>query len=192
LLLYKHSRTGLIVINAVMCAAICCALLMSLAHAQVVGDRAKLNHLELFDGSKFEPKSIEGKPTLIYFWASWCPICYSEMPNIEKHYRAFKDKGFNVLGINFRDKRENAIAMLERVKPITFPVGIINDDWRSDYPRIHGTPTWFLLDQQGVIRKVVVGKQTITGGWLDGLKGEVEKLLPRPEAANTTAVSNTQ
>jgi thiol-disulfide isomerase/thioredoxin len=158
-----------------------CASIPFTAAAQGVGDKAKLNNVILFDGSTFDAKQVEGKPTLIYFWASWCPICYSEMPQIEKHYQAFREKGFNVLAINFRDKRENAVAMLERVKPITFPVGVINDDWRSDYPSIRGTPTWFLVDQQGVIRKVVVGKQTITGGWFDGLKSDLERLLPKEQ-----------
>jgi thiol-disulfide isomerase/thioredoxin len=152
--------------------------------AQIVGEKAKLNHVELFDGVRFEPRSVEGKPTLIYFWASWCPICYNEMPQIEKHYRSFKEQGFNVVAINFRDKRADAIAMLERIKPITYPVGVINDDWRSDYPKLHGTPTWFLLDKEGVIRKVIVGKQVITGGWFDGLKGDLEKVLKEARSAS--------
>lgn len=163
------------------------ANLSNSAYAQQVGEKAKLSDVALFDGSKFDPKSVEGKPTLIYFWASWCPICYSEMPQIEKHYQTFKDKGFNVLAINFRDKRVDAERMLERVKPISFPVGVINEEWRNEYPRIHGTPTWFLLDQQGVIKKVVVGKQTITGGWFDGLKGDLEKILPKEQTNSKPA-----
>lgn len=145
--------------------------------AQSVGDRAKLNHVELFDGSRFDPKSVEGKPTLIYFWASWCPICYREMPNVEKHYQKFRDRGFNVIAINFRDERANAIAMLEQVKPITFPVGIINDEWKQDYPKIYYTPTWFLVDRKGVIRKIIIGTEVITAGWFDGLEGELKKVL---------------
>lgn len=164
-----------------------CILTIGSVQGQEVGEKAKLKHVVLFDGTKFEPTSVDGKPTLIYFWASWCPICYNEMHQIEKHYQTFKDKGFNVLAINFRDKRADAERMLERVKPITFPVGVINEEWRNEYPRIHGTPTWFLLDQQGVIRKVVIGKQTITGGWFDGLKGDLERLLPKAEAKPTPA-----
>ena len=71
-------------------------LCLGSAQAQNVGEKAKLSNVELFDGSKFDAKSEEGKPTVIYFWASWCPICHSEMPNIEKHYQTFKDRGFNV------------------------------------------------------------------------------------------------
>jgi len=65
----------------------------------------------------------------------------------------------------------------ESVKPISFPVGRTNDDWQSDYPKIYGTPTWFLVDRNGVIRKVIVGREIITGGWGDGLKGELGKVL---------------
>lgn len=100
------------------------------------------------------------------------------MPEIEKHYQMFKDKGFKVVAINFRDEPAPARRMIEDVKPITFPVGTINDEWRSDYPNLKGTPTWFLLDGQGTIRKVIEGQQVITGGWLDGLKGELRKMLP--------------
>ncbi len=44
-------------------------------------------------------------------------------------------------------------------------------------PKIYGTPTWFLVDRNGVIRKVIVGREIITGGWGDGLKGELGKVL---------------
>ena len=129
----------------------CALLALASVQAQTVGEKAKLNHVELFDGTRFDPKSIEGKPTLIYFWASWCPICRQELPPLEKRYQTYKDKGFTIIAINFRDKPERARALIESVKPISFPVGAINESWRLDYPNIYGTPTWLLLDKKGVI-----------------------------------------
>lgn len=131
----------------------------------------------MFDGSKFDPETTKGKVTLLYFWASWCPICRQEIPVIEKHYQTYKDKGFVVLGVNFRDKEEKARELLTQVGPVTYPNGKISDDYRSDYPKLHGTPTWYLIDRKGIIRKVVIGQTTITGGWLDGLKKELEAAL---------------
>ncbi len=145
--------------------------------AQVVGEKAKLSSIELFDGTRFDPKTIEGKPTLVYFWASWCPRCRNEMRSLEKHYQSYKERGFTIVAVNFRDKIENAKALIESVKPISFPVGSINDDWRSDYPSLQGTPTWMLLDKNGVIRKVIVGREVITGGWLDGLEPDLKNVL---------------
>ncbi len=149
----------------------------ALVECQALGEKAKLNNVVLFDGSKFDAQSVTGKVTLLYFWASWCPICRKEMPNVQKHFVAYRDQGFTVLGINFRDKEENAKALLREIAPIDFPVGVINDEYRSDYPKLYGTPTWYLIDRSGRIKKVVVGEQTITGGWFDGLKKELETAL---------------
>ncbi|MES2942748.1 MAG: TlpA disulfide reductase family protein [Pseudomonadota bacterium] len=157
----------------------CCLLLTAVSnvYSQVVGEKAKLNSVELFDGTRFDPKSIEGKPTLVYFWASWCPFCRREMKSLEKHYQSYKDNGFSIVAINFRDKPANARALIDSVKPISFTVGSINDDWRSDYPKLYGTPTWMLLDRKGIIRKVIVGEEVITGGWLDGLESDLKKIV---------------
>lgn len=148
-----------------------------IALAQSVGDIAKLNNIKLFDGAQFDAESVKGKVTLLYFWASWCPICRKEMPTVEKHYLTYRDRGFTVLAINFRDKEENAKALLAEVAPIDYPVATITDAYRSDYPKLYGTPTWYLIDRKGVIRKTVIGQQTITGGWFDGLTKELETAL---------------
>src|SRR5689334_1369758 len=145
--------------------------------AQALGDKAKLHNVVLFDGSRFDPQTVAGKVTLLYFWASWCPICRKEMPIVQKHYMTYRDQGFTVLGINFRDKEENAKALVRDVAPIDFPVGVINDEYRSDYPQLYGTPTWYLIDRSGIMMKIVIGQQTITGGWFDGLKEELEVAL---------------
>ena len=155
-------------------------LLCANVHAQAVGDKAKLNNVTQFDGAEFDVGRVAGKVTLLYFWASWCPICRREMPILQKHYLNHRDRGFEVLAINFRDKDEAARRLLQDVAPIDYPVAKINDDYRSDYPRLMGTPTWYLIDRAGVIRKIIVGEQVINGGWSDGLKREVDALLAIP------------
>ena len=160
-------------------AALASAVLMTPASAygQSLGDKAGLGNLVLFDGSRFDPQSVAGKVTLLYFWASWCPICRKELPLVEKRYIEYRDQGFTVLAINFRDQEKDARALLREVAPIDFPVGVINDDYRRDYPKLYGTPTWYLIDRNGIIRKIVIGRPTITGGWFDGLKKELEAAL---------------
>ena len=150
---------------------------LSVAQAQTVGEKAKLSHVDLYDGTRFDPKLIEGKPTLVYFWASWCPFCRRELPMLEKRFQVYKDKGFNVIAINFRDEPAKAKALIDAVRPISYLVGDINENWRSDYPKLHGTPTWMLLDKKGIIRKVVMGREVITGGWLDGLEDDLKKVV---------------
>jgi hypothetical protein len=99
------------------------------------------------------------------------------MPFVEQHYLTYRDRGFTVLAINFRDKEENAKQLLKEVAPIDYPVAMITDEYKNDYPKLYGTPTWYLIDRKGVIKKVVIGQQTITGGWFDGVKKELEAAL---------------
>ncbi len=150
---------------------------LSPAYGQTTGEKAPLHSLSLFDATRFDPESVKGKVTLLYFWASWCPFCRKEMPVIQKHFIAYREKGFTVLAINFRDKEEQARKMLQEVAPIDFPVGKITANYMNDYPKVYGTPTWYLIDRSGNIRKVIAGQSVISGGWLDGLKDEVEAAL---------------
>ena len=93
-------------------------VMMAPLQAQTVGEKAKLNHVDLYDGTRFDPKTVEGKPTLIYFWASWCPICRRELPMLEKRFQSYKDKGLNVIAINFRDEPAKAKALINTVRRI--------------------------------------------------------------------------
>src|SRR5215468_2309414 len=99
------------------------------------------------------------------------------MPTVEKHYMTYRDRGFMVLAINFRDSEEKARRLLTEIAPIDYPVATIPDEYRGDYQKLYGTPTWYLIDRKGVIRKVVIGQETITGGWFDGVKKELETAL---------------
>ncbi|GGI57608.1 TlpA family protein disulfide reductase [Winogradskyella haliclonae] len=52
------------------------------------------------DNKVFSNNDLEGKVTLIDFWATWCKPCIKEFPVIEKYYNTYKNKGFNVISIS--------------------------------------------------------------------------------------------
>jgi thiol-disulfide isomerase/thioredoxin len=75
----------------------------------------------LLDGSKFDWNSYRGKVVLIDFHASWCGPCRDEVPNILRNYRAYHDKGFEVIGVNL-DKDPNQAQQYVNQTGFRFPI----------------------------------------------------------------------
>lgn len=95
----------------------------------------------------------KNKYTLIDFWASWCGPCRQEMPNVVEAYKAFKDKGFGIVGVsldNNADKWKDAINTLN----ITWPQMSDLQGWNNAGAKLYGVnsiPATVLVDQEGTI-----------------------------------------
>jgi cytochrome c biogenesis protein CcmG, thiol:disulfide interchange protein DsbE len=58
------------------------------------------------DGRQLALSDFRGEVVLINFWATWCPPCRVEMPEMEAVYRAHRDEGFEILGVDQREPKE--------------------------------------------------------------------------------------
>lgn len=99
-------------------------------------------------GNKLSLKDFRGKLLMLNFWASWCAPCREEMPAIERLYQEFQNKGFVILGVNVRDKREDALAFIKEFK-VTYPVVFDpTGRWLLAYGA-WGLPNTYLIGPQG-------------------------------------------
>ncbi|MHB8950577.1 MAG: TlpA disulfide reductase family protein [Rhodoferax sp.] len=74
------------------------------------------------DGGVFRMASMQGRPVLLNFWATWCPPCVEELPLLSSFYRENSAKGWQVLGLAV-DQMEPVKRFLAR-SPVTFPVAL--------------------------------------------------------------------
>ena len=105
------------------------------------------------DGNLVTLSALRGKYVLIDFWASWCPDCRKENPNIVAACNKFKDKNFSILGVSLDRKKESWLAAIEKDQLTWTHVSDLKD-WKSDAAMLYAIrwiPMNFLLDPNGVI-----------------------------------------
>ncbi|MGH7321624.1 MAG: TlpA family protein disulfide reductase [Candidatus Rokuibacteriota bacterium] len=116
--------------------------------------------LTAFDGTTMSLAALRGKVVVLNFWASWCyPACYEEAPILESGWRAYRDQGLVVLGVDIQDTEEKARRFIEQFG-LTFP-NVIDPTGKVsiDYG-VYGVPETFVIDRRGVIRDKKVGAVT--------------------------------
>ena len=126
----------------------------------LVGRPAAAFALTTFEGAPLSLEAQRGKVVVVNFWASWCyPACYEEAPVLERNWRAYRDRGVVVLGVDIQDKAEAARKFIKDFG-LTFPnaqdtTGKVSVDYG-----VYGVPETYFIDRQGRIRAKHVGAVT--------------------------------
>lgn len=130
------------------------------------------------NGREVSVRALEGKVTVITFWASWCPDCRKELPLINKFLAAAKGYGdINYILVNKLDHgketKEKASQYLSELK---VPVNTYYDNGLTAYKKLglHNIPTTLFLDKQGTVRALSPGPITEASVFEGFLKDTVE------------------
>jgi peroxiredoxin len=114
--------------------------------------------LTTLDGDQLVLSGLRGHPVVLNLWASWCLPCRAEMPAIEAVYRRYRDEGLVVVGLNLTSQdSESAASKFVQEFGLTFPVALDPDGTAQELYRLLGLPSTFFIDEEGVIRSIIVG-----------------------------------
>ena len=114
--------------------------------AGLAGRVAPVFELQDDRGTAVSLRDYRGKVVILNLWASWCPPCRAEMPDLQRLQRAYASRGLVVVGINQGESPDRARAFAQSLG-IAFPIWI---DDQQQYGRV--------LTAQGLPTTVVVGR----------------------------------
>ena len=124
-----------------------------------VGDRAPDFTLTDLDGNQVSLSDFRGKVVFINFWATWCPPCRAEMPEIEALYQQYKTKDVVVIGVDILETDDKVRQFVERGGYSWIFVIDSTGTVSANY-NINAIPTSYFIDREGIIRAVNIGAMT--------------------------------
>jgi peroxiredoxin len=124
-----------------------------------IGEPAPDFVLEGTDGETVKLSDLQGQPVWINFWATWCPPCRGELPDIQKLFEEKGDAGLVVLAINFEELGDQAQDVFDELG-LTMPVLLDSDGSIFEQYRLRGLPDSFFVDSDGILRDVQLGALT--------------------------------
>ena len=98
-------------------------------------------------GNSWHLRDLKGKVVLVNFWATWCPPCRKEMPDLQALYDKYKDQGFVVVSIS--DEKAAKVQLFISERKITYPVLLDPGRKVNDLFQVEGIPKSFVYDREG-------------------------------------------
>ncbi|PHD73940.1 alkyl hydroperoxide reductase [Bacillus sp. AFS043905] len=126
-----------------------------------IGAKAPNFSLKTLDGNQVELSDYEGKKVMLNFWATWCPPCKKEMPDMEKYTQQAGDDVV-VLAVNIDP--ENDVQAFVEDNGITFTIPLDSQSAKNpvnERYKILSIPTTYFIDKKGIIRNKVISAMTL-------------------------------
>jgi len=114
-------------------------------------------------GRKVTAGQLEGQWLVINYWAQWCKPCRTEIPELNRLEQELRDKGAQVLGVNFDALQGEALVKATEAFDIRFTVLAQDPAERLELPRNDVLPVTYIIGADGRLRERLVGEQTAAG-----------------------------
>ena len=142
-----------------------------------VGKAAPDFQVQTLDGSSVKLSDYRGRPVWVSFWATWCPPCRAENPDIQEVYEKYQAEGLVILALSIGEDTGTVQGYVQRTG-LTYTIGLDQTTEIAARYRIVGIPTHFFVDRDGVLREWRIGSMS---------KKTMEKNVAKILASSTAA-----
>ncbi len=109
-------------------------------------------------GKEWALSSLRGKVVLVNFWATWCPPCRKELPDLQALYEHFAGRGLVVLAIS--DEEKDKVSRFAATQKLTFPVLLDGGHNVAETFSVEGIPKTFVYDRGGKLVATAIDMRT--------------------------------
>jgi peroxiredoxin len=110
---------------------------------------------------KWNLKSLRGNVVLVNFWATWCPPCRTEIPDLNALYQRFRGQGFVILAIS--DEDASTVKTFLAQQKVAYPILLDSSPSVKELFRVRGIPKSFVYDREGRLVAVAIDRPTMQG-----------------------------
>lgn len=113
--------------------------------------------LKTIEGRAFHLSDYKGKVVLLNFWATWCPPCRQEIPELIKLQREFRGQGLQIIGITFPPEKTSRVSRFAHRTRMNYPIVIGTKQTKLMFAENETLPMTVVLDSNGHLRDVIEG-----------------------------------
>ncbi len=139
--------------------AVTLIIVLLLLSVSVVAQSSQQTTLSLKDihGRQFRLSDYNGKVVLLNFWATWCPPCRTEIPDLIKMQTQYRAQGLRLIGITYPPVKTSEVRRFMRRLGINYRIAIGTKATKALFTSSETLPMTIVIDRKGAMRDVIEG-----------------------------------
>jgi thiol-disulfide isomerase/thioredoxin len=113
--------------------------------------------LKNIQGRYIRLSDYRGKVVLINFWATWCPPCRAEIPDLIRLQRDYQTRGLQVIGVTYPPQKLAEVRRFVRMAKVNYPVGLGTKETKLLFTPSETLPMTIVIGKDGRIRDIIDG-----------------------------------
>lgn len=132
-------------------------LLLVPGFARAQTTRAPTLVLRDINGRSFSLSHYRGKVVLVNFWATWCPPCRAEMPELVRWQKTYRGLGLQIIGVTYPPQKLSEVRRFVRREKVNYPVGLGTKEMKLLFTQSETLPVTIVIGKDGRIWDIIEG-----------------------------------